>query len=86
MIFYVTYYRPDKKLTETRHVKAKTMIEAVEIIVKDHDVEISKISCKIDGCHHQQFFCDNCKINYAMFSHVEKHKGKIRLCVNCKKG
>ena len=81
MIYQVTYYRHDKKITETKPVKADTMAQAVQRLLdtaKQHNTQISRISCTIKGSEGVQRFCDTCQVKDAMFG----IKGKF-LCREC---
>lgn len=70
MIYSVTYYRHDKKTTETKTFNAESMCVAVETIVNRANkagVKISKISCMVNNNHGVQKFCDVCLLNEAMY-------------------
>lgn len=79
MIYQLTYYRHDKKITEIKPVKADTMAKAVQRLIevaKNHNTEISKIMIKIDGTGTYIEVCDKCQSIIAI---------KNFLCRECKK-
>lgn len=83
MIYNVTYYRHDKKITETKSVKADTMKLAVQRLLdtaKNHETEVSAISCTINGSKGVQRFCDYCHGNEAMFG----YKDNTMKCKECR--
>jgi hypothetical protein len=86
MIYNVTYYRQDKKTTETKSVvNVESMCSAVETIVnraKKAGVKISQISCMVNNSHGIQKFCDICLLNEAIYG----FKDNINTCKECKNG
>lgn len=84
MIYTITYYRHDKKITETKPVKADTMKLAVQRLLdtaKHHGTEISSISCTVNGSQGVQRFCDTCQGNEATYG----YKDNKMLCRECRK-
>lgn len=78
MIYQLTYYRHDKKITEIKPVKADTMAKAVQRLIKsakNHNIEISKIVIKIDGTGTYIEACNKCQSIIAI---------KNFLCMECK--
>lgn len=84
MIYDVTYYRHDKKITESKPIKADTMALAVQSLIhvaERHGKKISSISCTIKGSNGVQRFCDICLTNEATYG-VKQNK---MLCKECRK-
>lgn len=83
MIYNVTYFRHDNKITETKPVDAGQMTLAVQKIINvanKHNVKISSISCTINGCKGIQRFCDTCLSNEATYG----YKDKTMQCKGCR--
>lgn len=79
MIYTITYYRKDKKITETKPVKADNMALAVQRLIdtaKHHNTQISSIVIKIDGTGTYIQVCDKCQ----SINSVTKH-----ICKKCRK-
>lgn len=79
----ISYYRKDKKTTETKPVKAETMAKAVQRLLdtaKHHGTEISSISCTIKGSQGVQRFCDVCLKTEAVYG----YKDKTMKCRECR--
>ena len=79
MIYTVTYYRHDKKITETKPVKADTMKLAVQRLLdtaKHHGTEISSLVIKIDGTGTNIAVCDKCQAIQGI---------KNYMCMECRK-
>lgn len=84
MIYDISYYRKDKKITETKPVKAETMAKAVQRLIdtaKHHGTEISSISATIKGSQGVQRFCDVCLNTEAIYGYKDKSM-KCRECRN----
>jgi len=83
MIYTVTYYRKDKKITETKSVKADNMAIAVQRLIDTatrHGTEISSISATIKGSQGVQRFCDVCLKTEAVYG----YKDKSMKCKECR--
>jgi hypothetical protein len=84
MIYTVTYYRHDKKITDNKSYNTDTMKQAVLECVnhaKLQGVKISAISCTVKGSNRVQRFCDVCLKTEAMY----RCKDKTMKCKECRK-
>lgn len=75
MIYQITYYRHDQKITQTKPVKADTMALAVQRLLdtaKHHNTQISSLVIKIDGTGTNIAVCDKCQGIISVKNHICK--------------
>ena len=75
MIYQLTYYRHDQKITQTKPVKADTMALAVQRLLdtaKHHNTQISSLVIKIDGTGTYIEVCDKCQGVILVINHICK--------------